>query len=251
LLQALQAYAGNNDAHERLCEMDVLRGDAGAALRRLAETFADNSKFWGFTTFGVSLFKGYVFLQQGMFSRAGNEFAKIKVGQNGLTELCLATADFFNGDYAATSAAMRRLERRPLEIVDLRELRLLLGRAQLLQEADSQRAQFLFEDIGRNSLEYGHLAEISNCFFLARLGQTAEAAKSARAAFIRLQERARGDFMTRLWLFYDAYVYGRTMELAGDPGEAARGYRASIAANPHTELAVRAQQRLHLLKQRN
>ena len=51
-----------------------------------------------------------------------------------------------------------------------------------------------------------------------------------------------------MWLFYDAYVYGRTMEIAGDRAEAARGYRACIEANPHTELAGRSRQRLALLK---
>ncbi len=251
LLQALRAYPGNNDAHERLCELDVLKGDPAAALRRLAETFADSSKFWGFNSFGVSMFKGYVFLQQGMFGKAGDEFARIKVGQNGVRDLCLATAGLFQGDCAAAATAMRRLERRPLETVDLREVRLLLGRALLLQDADPARARFLFEDIGRNSLEYGHLAEMSASYYLARSGSRAEAASSARATFLHLQEWARGDFMTRLWLFYDAYVYARTMELVGDRREAMTGYRASIAANPHTELAQRSRQRLHLLKRRH
>ena len=56
--------------------------------------------------------------------------------------------------------------------------------------------------------------------------------------------------MTRLWLFYDAYVYGCTMELAGDLAEAARGYRACIEANPHAELAARSRQRLQRLPRR-
>ena len=108
----------------------------------------------------------------------------------------------------------------------------------------ARRAKFLFDDISRNSLEYGPLAELSSCYCLARVGGAAEAGRSARQAFARLQERARGDFMTRLWLFYDAYVYGRIMDEAGDRAEAARGFRACIAANPHTELAARARRRL-------
>jgi len=127
-------------------------------------------------------------------------------------------------------------------------LRLLLGRALLLDRTAPERAKFLFEDIFRNSLEYGHLAEISHGYLLARKGTNAEMQEAVREAFMRLQERARGDFMTRLWLFYDAYIYGRTMDLAGDRGEALRGYRACIAANPHTELAERSRQRLRLLK---
>ncbi len=248
LLQALQAYPGNNDANERLCEMEVLKGDPGAALGRLEETFADSSKFWGFHTFGVSLFRSYVCLHQGMNSRATDEIAKLKLIVPGIADLCLATHALFQGKYPAALAILRRLELQPLDALDLRELRLLLGRALLLDRTAPERAKFLFEDIFRNSLEYGHLAEISHGYLLARKGTNAEMQEAVREAFMRLQERARGDFMTRLWLFYDAYIYGRTMDLAGDRGEALRGYRACIAANPHTELAERSRQRLRLLK---
>jgi serine/threonine-protein kinase len=247
LLQALRAYPGNNDANERLCEMEVLKGDATAALRRLEETFADSSKFWGFQSFGVSLFKSCVYLQQGMNGRASDEIAKLKLFVPDIARYGQAMNQFFQGDYAAALAAARELEQWPLGALDLRDLRLLLGRALLLDLSEEARARFLFEDISRNSLEYGHLAEISTCYFLARSGRTTEAAQAAREAFARLQRRARGDFMTRLWLFYDAYIYGGTMELANDRAEAARGYRACIAANPHSDLAVRSQQRLALL----
>ena len=248
LLQALRAYPGNNDANERLCEMDVLKGDPNAALRRLQETFADSSKFWGFQTFGVSLFKSCVYLQQGMNGRASDEIAKLKVLVPDIARYGQAMGHLFQGDYAAALNAARELEKWPLGALDLRDLRLLLARALLLDFSGEPRARFLFEDIFRNSLEYGHLAEISTCYFLARSGRTTEAAKAAREAFIRLQARARGDFMARMWLFYDAYVYGRTMEMAGDRDEAARGYRACIEANPYTELAGRSRQRLALVK---
>ena len=251
LSQALRAYPGNNDANERLCEMEVLKGDPTAALRRLEETFADSSKFWGFQTFGVSLFKSCVYLQQGMNGRASDEIAKLKLFVPDIAGYGQAMGHLFQGDYAAAKAAARELEKWPMGALDLRELRLLLGRALLLEFSEEARARFLFEDIFRNSLEYGHLAEISTSYFLARSGRTTEAAQAAREAFTRLQARSRGDFMTRLWLFYDAYVYGRTMELALDRAEAARGYRACIEANPHTGLAGSARQRLALLEQRH
>jgi tRNA A-37 threonylcarbamoyl transferase component Bud32/tetratricopeptide (TPR) repeat protein len=247
LRRALALYAGNNDAHERLCEMDVLKGRPLAAIGRLSDAQADNSEFWGFSSFGVSLFKGYVFLQAGMLQRADEEFGRISLSLPDLGSLCRATARFIQGDYAAALAAARDLERRPLGAVDLRELRLLLGRALLQDGSDFARAKFLLDDICRNSLEFGHLAELSTWYLLARAGQVAEARQNAGEAFARLQRRARGDFMTRLWLFYDAYVYGCTMELANDRAEAARGYRACIAANPHSDLAARSRQRLGLV----
>jgi serine/threonine-protein kinase len=247
LLQALRAYPGNNDANERLCEMEVLKGDPNAALRRLQETFADSSKFWGFQTFGVSLFRSCVYLQQGMNGRASDEIAKLKLLVPDIARYGQAMGRLFQGDYAAAMAAARDLEKWPLGAVDLRELRLLLGRALVLADADLPRAKFLFDDIFHNSLEFGHLAEISACYFLARSGRATEAAQAAREAYTRLLARARGDFMARLWLFYDAFIYGRTMELAGDRAEAARGFHACIEANPHTGLAERARRQLKKL----
>ena len=244
LQRALELFPGNNDACERLCEMEMLKGDVPAALRRLADSRSDSSQFWGFTSFGVQLFKGYIYLQAGLFGQADTEFEKVRSRMEDLGTLCRVTGGLFQGGYVSSLAVLRELERQPLGNADLREFRLLLGRALLLTDSDPERAGFLLNDIFRNSLEIGHLAEISACYLLARSGQTAEAARSAGEAFARLRERARGDFMTRLWLFYDAYVYGRIMELAGDPAEAAIGYRACIAANPHTELAERSRQRL-------
>ncbi|MBN2346156.1 MAG: protein kinase [Candidatus Aminicenantes bacterium] len=247
LLRALDRFPGNNDASERLCELAALRGDAPAALRRLSESPSDSNQFWGFSTFGVTLFKAYLHLGAGCFSEAEAEFGKIQSKIEDIGMMGRAAVELFRGRYAAALALLRRLEPRPLGALDVRELRLLLGRALLLAEQDPERADFLFSDIFRNSLEYGHLAEISACHILARSGRASEAARSARQAFARLRERARGDFMTRLWLFYDAYVYGLTMDLAGDPAEAARGFHACIEANPHTDLAERSRQRLALL----
>ena len=247
LLQALAFYPGNNDANERLCEMDMLKGDPDAAIQRLTDTHSDSSEFWGFSNFGVSLFKSYIFMHTGMFNNAEEEFEKIRLSLPELATFCQAMADMFQGKYAAALDILQELEKRPLGVVDLRELRLLLARALLLDFMDNERAKFLFDDIFRNSLVYGHLAEMSSYYFLAQGGRAGEAGRSALPAFDRLVSRARGDFQTRLWLFYDAYVYGRTMEMAGDRAEAARGYRACIAANPYTELAARSRQRLKLL----
>lgn len=248
LQQALAFYPGNNDANERLCEMDMLKGDPDAAIQRLTDTHSDSSEFWGFSNFGVSLFKSYIFLHAGMFSNAEEELEKIKLSLPELATFCQAMADLFQGKYAAALVILQELERRPLGVVDLRELRLLLARALMLDFTDYPRTKFLFDDIFRNSLVFGHLAEMSSYYFLAQGGRSGEARRCALPAFDRLSNRARGDFMTRLWLFYDAYVYGRTMDLASDRAEAARGYQACIDANPYTDLAARSRQRLRLLR---
>ncbi len=248
LQRALEIFPGNNDACERLCEMEMLKGDVPAALRRLADSRSDSSQFWGFTSFGVQLFKGYIYLQAGLFDQADTEFEKVRIRIKDLGALCHATGGLFQGEYVSSLAVLRELEQQPLGNADLRELRLLLGRTLLLADSDLERAGFLFSDIFRNSLEYGHLAEMSTWYLLARKGRTGEARQNAIQAFDRLEAKARGDFMTRIWLFYDAYVFGRTMELAKDRTEAGRGYRACIAANPYTELADRSRQQLKRMR---
>ncbi|MFH2107620.1 MAG: protein kinase [Chrysiogenia bacterium] len=248
LLQALAFYPGNNDANERLCEMDLLKGDPDAAIQRLTDTHSDSSEFWGFSNFGVSLFKSYIFLHTGMFSNGKEELGKIRLSLPELAIFCQAMADLFQGKYAAALDILQELEKQPLGVVDLRELRLLLARALLLDFTDNERAKFLFDDVFRNSLVFGTLAEMSSYYFVAKGGRAGEAGRSAPPAFDRLVNRARGDFMTRLWLFYDAYVFARTMEMADDRVEAARGYQACIDANPYTDLAARSRQRLRLLR---
>lgn len=240
LQHALALYPGNKDASERLCEMEMLRGDTPAAFARLDDTRSDSTQFWGFTVFGVNLFRGYLFLHMGLFNQAEAEFDRIRIDENDLTRFCRATMDFFRGDYEKTQTSLLKLERTALVAVDVRELRLLIGRTLLLNSGDTKKAGFLFNDIFHNSLDFAHLAELSSCFFLARSGRISEAARSARPAFERLKQKARGDFMTRLWMFYDAYVYGLVMEMAGDQKQAKRGFRECIAANPHTDLAAKA-----------
>ncbi|MBN1196327.1 MAG: serine/threonine protein kinase [Candidatus Aminicenantes bacterium] len=242
LQHALAVYTGNKDACERLCEMEMLRGDVPAAFARLADTHSDSTQFWGFTVFGVNLFRGYLYLHMGLFNQAEAEFDRIRITENDLTRFCQTTKDFFRGDYEKAQTSLLEMEQSALSAVDVRELRLLIGRTLLLNSGDIKRVEFLFNDIFHNSLDFAHLAELSSCYCLARSGRMSEAARSARRAFERLKQKARGDFMTRLWLFYDAYVYGLVMEMAGDRDQAEQGFRACIAANPHTELAAKAEE---------
>jgi tetratricopeptide (TPR) repeat protein/predicted Ser/Thr protein kinase len=242
LAAALDFYPGNSDAKQRLCEIGLLKGDPLASISRFAAMNSEGQNFWGFSVFGDQLFKGCVYLQAGSFSQAADEFKRITHSNQSVAQFSLVTLGLFKGEYAAALNQLLALEKLPLGTVDLREFRLLLARAMLLNGTEPERARFLFDDIFRYSMDYGHQAELSCCFYLCADGQPLEAAKRARPAFAKLTQTARGDFMTRLWLFYDAYVYGRTMDLAGDRAEAARGYRACIEANPHTELAARCRQ---------
>ena len=247
LTAALEFYPDNSDAKQRLCEIGFLNGNPLTAIDRFAAMNSEGQNFWGFSAFGDQLFKGCVYLQAGRFSQAADEFRRIMRSNPSVAQFSMVMLGLFKGEYAPALNQLLALEKLPLGTVDLREFRLLLARAMLLNGTEPERARFLFDDIFRFSTDFGHQAELSCCFYLGAGGQPLEAAKRARPAFAKLTQTARGDFMTRLWLFYDAYVFARTMDLAGDIGGATRGYRACVEANPHTELAERSRQRLKLL----
>ena len=133
---------------------------------------------------------------------------------------------------------MTRAEDKVPGFFDIRELRLLLARGMVLAGRDPGRTRWILEDLAKFSLRQGHMTEVSLCYLLAREGKTQEARERIGPAFIRLRKIASGDFETRLWLWYDAFIYARTMELLGDGAGARAGYRACREANPHTALAA-------------
>jgi hypothetical protein len=71
-----------------------------------------------------------------------------------------------------------------------------------------------------------------------------EARERIGPAFAKLKKMATGDFETRLWFWYDAFIYARTMELLGDPVRTREGYRACLEANHHTALAIESRKAL-------
>jgi hypothetical protein len=124
------------------------------------------------------------------------------------------------------------------------EYRLLEGRAHLLAGDATGRGEFCFLDVHNHSRLRRHLAAMSRAWYVLKDNRGDEAERIAREAFADLQERIRGDLESRFWWFYDAWVFGRIMDELGRRKEALRGYRACIAANPHTDLAATARRRI-------
>jgi hypothetical protein len=116
-------------------------------------------------------------------------------------------------------------------------------------ETELKQAKFYFEDLVKDSRDYGSLAEISRDYFRALDGFRDEDFKTnLKEVFNKLRMRSRYEFFTNLWLFYDAFVYGKTMEILGDNREAVRGYRECLVSNPHTDLAHKAKKLIQKLQ---
>lgn len=247
LQKAIEIHPGNNDPIHRICEMEFLKGNPLKAIEKVETEYPHAKNFWGLGK-GHLLFKSYCYLQAGKFEEAGVYFPQIVDRAHQKSAQCFeGMAEIFTGNYQKAFSDLEIFEKEFVYILTVLELRLLISRARILAEQGLARARFYFEDILNFSKTKKHLAAISVAYLWAREGKTLQAEKMARPAFEKLLLLAKGDFETRLWLFYDAYIYGKTMELCRNRVEAVRGYQWCIQANPHTDLASKSTEKLELL----
>ena len=240
---ALDLYPENSDAIQRRCELEFLKGKPLESIRLAEKNSIKNLRFWGLS-YGKDFFKIYCYLHMGNFQKATGIAKSPIITSNSLEYYLKGVIALFSGSYSSAAANLREgLEKLPGPYT-LAELRLFYSRAALLSEKDPRETSFFFEDLVNNSLTYSHQAEISVAYFKAKEKKHQEAEEQAKSAFEKVLKISVGDFDTRLWLFYDAYVYGKTMEMVGNTEEAVRGYRECVRANPHTDLAKRSEKAL-------
>lgn len=248
LRKALELYPYNDDAVQRICEINFLKGKPLSAIQNAEKDFPLNQSFWGMGTSGKALFKSYCYLQAGYFEKA--DFAlPIVVSRNNDIQALKGLVKFFKGDYKGALTYLEEFEKKGLSNITVQEYRLFLGRAMVLTNKDKEleRAKHYFTDIAQYSRTRGHLAEMSAAYFQISENNLRGATILAGDTFDNLLILSKGDFETRFWFFYDAYLYGKIMDMAGNKTEAFRGYQASIDANPHTHLAARSKEVLKRL----
>ncbi len=245
LQEALLHFPRNNDAIQRLLEIIFFEKGPLPAIKTLSQSYSQSQNFSGLNDVGYNLFLAYLHLSAGQMEKGKEYIEKIYQGYfPDSKETLLGILEIFNGNYDQARRILTRAEDKVPGFFDIRELRLYLARSLVLAQADPVRARWILEDLAKFSLRQGHMAEVSLCYLLAREGKTDEARERIGPAFAQVQKMAVGDFETRLWLWYDAFVYARTMELLGDRREARKGYRACLQANPHTALAGEARRAL-------
>jgi tetratricopeptide (TPR) repeat protein len=243
--QALYHFPRNNDAMKGLLEVEFFEKGAPAAIALFERAYSQGKNFFGLGDSGNYLFLGYAHLAAGQAEKAREYFEKIYQGHfPDSRETLQGILEMFAGNYKQAVRHLVQAESKVPGFFDIRELRLLLARALVLADYDPVRARWILEDLAKFSLRQGHMTEISLCHLLAREGKLAEARARVGPAFAKLRQVAAGDFETRLWLWYDAFVYARTMELLGNPAGARDGYAACVESNPHTALATEARQAL-------
>jgi tetratricopeptide (TPR) repeat protein len=248
---ALKLFPRNNDAIGKLLEIAFFEKGSLAAITMLELAYSQGENLYGLGDVGSLLFTGYAHLAGGQTEKAREIFEKIFQGYvPDSREVLLGIQDLFKGTYVQAFRLFSQAEDKAPGFFDIRELRLLLARSQILSGKEPARARWILEDLAKFSLRQGHMSQVSLCFLMAREGKLEEAAARIGPAFEKLKKMAAGDFETRIWFWYDAYIYARTMELLGDFREARKGYRACLEANPHTALAGEARQALAQSKEK-
>jgi serine/threonine protein kinase/tetratricopeptide (TPR) repeat protein len=236
---ALHYFPRNNDANQRLFDIMFFEKGPLPTINILNRSYSQSPNFFGLGEVGYNLFLGYVHLAAGQMEKGKEYFERIfqdyypfaKDPLSGIEEI-------FRGNYPQAFQFFSQGETKPPGFFDIREYRLHLARSMILARTDLPRARWILEDLAKFSLRQSHMTEISLCYLLAGEGKIVEARERIGPAFEKLKKIAAGDFETRLWLWYDAFIYARTMELLGDRREARKGYQACLEANPHTALAA-------------
>lgn len=242
--EALRLFPRNNDALSRLLEIEFFERGPQAALALMEGPYSQIENMSGLGV-GALLFQGDCHLAAGQPEKARECYETIYQGHfPDAREVLLARLELFAGRYGEALRLLRQAESKVPGFFDIRELRLLLARAMLLAAAEPARCRWILEDLAKYSLRQGQMADPSLCLLLASEGKRTEARGRAAPAFAALKQSAAGDFETRLWLWYDAWVYARTMETLGDRAAARAGYRTCLEANPHTGLAAEARKAL-------
>ncbi len=256
---SLSVYSGNSDSVQKICEIEFLRGNFKKALYMSEIEYKDAGDFWGLThEIGTSLFKFFINLQTGKFSKAReiiNDLRATECHKDIMKGILL----LFEGAYKNSINLLLPCLENNHSSFRLAEYRLFLSRTILLNhilnpEDDGKNkeliklAKFYFRDLYRHSSYDRDFAKISHSYFLFENGDRKIAISFAKNSFNDLLKESKVDFGKRLWLFYDSFIYGKLMEKAKNIKEAVRGYKTCIKANPYSSLAREAQKRIKKLK---
>ncbi|MEN8222053.1 MAG: protein kinase [Acidobacteriota bacterium] len=245
----------NYDPDQKIAELYFLSGRNNKLWDKLEKKSTEFSKFFGLGEFGIKLFKIYVHLNSGEFRVASDLSGSYKKAENFLKGMIF----LFKGDYRSSLSETLKLIGARTTPFTLSEARLLYSRSVLLNyifnkkgdsvdSEDLKLAEFYLNDLAVNSLLDGHLARISRAYFMALKGDTRNAVEYADETLEKLLMDSKGDMFTKLWLFYDAFIYAKIMERTGNSEKAIEGYKISFRSNPYTDLAENAREKLNYLK---
>lgn len=255
LKQSLVHDPYNTDAANRVSELEVLEQGPliGLEIFEIGKQFEES--FWGLA-YGHEIFRlacqlmggdqaGAADTNQRLLKVSGADTVDNRASLLGLEALYRSDELGLASDLQAMLSPQSKLS----TLFDLSEMQLILARLWLVS-GETEKAERLLRHYTSKSILHRPFAEVSLAWTEAG-HDPVNAARRAERGIKQLEQMARGQFWPRFWLFYDAYAYGRTMELAGQPEKAGRGYRLCIELAPHSFLAQRSRKALADLNEKS
>ncbi|MEN8153324.1 MAG: serine/threonine-protein kinase [Acidobacteriota bacterium] len=254
LVKASSFFDENDDLLQRKAELYFLKGDNLKFEEAIKGEGNNIPNFFGLGVLGTELFVTYYYLSTGQFLKAEDVYKKI----SGIKKYLIHLTNIFRGNYRKSLEKIDELILYKMTPFTLAESRLVFARVVLLNSffnsdpgnsfAEKMKlAEFYFSDIASNSFFDKNLVFVSRAYFEALKGHSRESKMAAVESIEKVLKESKGNLMSKLWLFYDAFIYGKTMELLRDKKEAIRGYKLCIKSNPYTDLAKRAEARIKSL----
>ncbi len=251
-LRALEYDPFNADARNRLCELAVTQDGPLQGLKYHQDNSRYASSFWGLGIHGQALFQLCCRLM------AGQTFSVSQVQQlvdddlpshidmEGFARNYQALACLYSSRHADLAAVIAKMleeyEAYTILPFDISELQLMLARLWMVN-GDRAKAEPFLRHYATETVLHKPFAETSLAWCQAESGEGNDARKRADQAFGRIRFMARSQFWARYWLFYDAYAYGRTMELLGENAKAREAYRLCSELAPFSFLGQDARRR--------
>ncbi len=243
---ALRHDPDNLDALNRLCEVAVLETGPAEGLSFLEDQAQVSTQFWGLGIQGRDLFRLSCLLMAGSLNQTEDIVGRIS-RESIQAETCIKALGMLYQENRDHLPAVLNLLHSPIphnsSPLDISELQIILCRLWLVGN-QWQKAEPLLRRYATQTILHKPFVETSLAWCEAQAGTLPAAYERAERAFALMRRMAKGQFWARYWLFYDAYAYGRTMDLLGRPDKAAVGYRLCAELAPFSFLAKEARQRL-------
>ncbi len=246
LFKGLNFYPDNSRIAGRLSQISFLIGNPLGSIDLQKKMFSSIEDFGGLPN-GTKIFRIFMYLSAGLQAKAEEDIAKAIKNSEHLKYSLLPLISLYNGKLVDAEKLINEgLKHKRTEITDV-QYRLMCSKIYILNNSNLKRAKFFLEDILKYSHQYNHLAELSLSYLIAKSGRHKEAETLSIRSLKKLKIYAKGNFSTRIWMFYEYYIYAKTMEIIGNKLNAIKGYKECSKIAPNSYLAKLSRKRLTVL----
>jgi len=246
LFKGLNFYPDNSRIAGRLSQISFLMGNPLGSIDLQEKMFSSIEDFGGLPN-GTKIFRIFMYLSAGLQAKAEEDIAKAIRNSKHLKYSLFPLISLYNGKLLEAEKLINEgLKDKRSEITDI-QYRLMCSKIYILNNSNLKRAEFFLEDIVKYSHQYNHLAELSLSYLIAKSGRHKEAETLSIRSLKKLQAYAKGNFSTRIWMFYEYYIYAKTMEIVGNKLNAIKGYKECSKIAPNSYLAKLSKKRLAVL----